>query len=113
MKTTAIRAALAAALVSTLGLAGAAQAQSIVHVTGSNDGQPTADRTVTVKDNTRYVNVTDGETVHVVHGDRSFTWTADTPQRDGVTSLAKIAPQGFGDANALVYVAQNPLYANN
>jgi hypothetical protein len=74
MKAVTIRAALAAALVSTLGLAGAAQAQS------------------------------------VVHGDQNFTWTFDTLQGDRVAALNKIAPQGFGDDNAEVYIAPNPIY---
>jgi hypothetical protein len=114
MKAVTIRAALAAALVSTLGLAGAAQAQSVVHVNGNSYGRmapdDAADRTIVLKDNTRYVNVDDGETVHFVHGDQNFTWTFDTLQGDRVAALNKIAPQGFGDDNAEVYIAPNPIY---
>jgi len=118
MKTTTLRAALAAALVSTLGLAAAAQAQPVVTVTGNAYGQQVADadaadRTIVLGDHTRYINVHDGETVHFVHGDQQFTWNFDTAKREDVAPFSRIAPQGFGDDTAMMYIAENPLYENN
>ena len=119
MKTTTIRMALGAALISTLAFAGAdaAQAQPVVRVNGNAYGQTAAadatSRTIVLDDNARDVNVNDGETVHFVHGNQNFTWTFDTTQRDGVTSLGNIAPQGFGDASTQVYIAPNPIYADS
>lgn len=72
-----------------------------------------ATRTIVLGDHTRYINVNDGETARFVHGDQSFTWTFDTVGRDAVTKLGKIAPAGFGDAGAKVYIAPNPLYNNS
>lgn len=79
-------------------------------------GMPAPDdaaaRTVVLDDGARYVNVADGETVRLVHGAHSFTWTFDTVGRDGVVALERIAPRDFGLAGARVYVAPNPLYDN-
>jgi len=71
-----------------------------------------ATRTIVLGDHTRYINVNDGDTARFVHGDKSFTWTFDTVHRDGVTQLSKIAPEGFGDDGAKIYIAPNPLYTN-
>lgn len=115
MKAIAIRTTLAAAVI--VACASAAQAMPTVRVGAAAYGMPAADaaadRTVVLDDHARYVNVNDGETVRFVHGDHSFAWTFDTLQRDGVASLAKIAPRDFGVDGATVYIAPNPLYANN
>lgn len=112
MKATAM---LAAALV--LSCASAAQAMPTVRVGAAAYGTPApadaAGRTIVLGDDTRAVNVNDGETVRFVHGDRSFAWTFDTLQRDGVAALGKIAPEGFGADGAKVYIAPNPLYNNS
>lgn len=91
-----------------LALTGAAHAAD--NAFGTPAAANAAERTVVVGDDTRYINVDDGETVRFVHGDQSFTWNFDTARREGVTALGKIAPKGFGDAAAQVYIAPNPLY---
>jgi hypothetical protein len=115
MKTTATLATLAATLV--LSIAGTAQAMPTVRVGAAAYGMPApldaASRTIVLDDHARYVNVNDGETVRFVHGGRSFAWTFNTVQRDGVAALDKLAPQGFGVDGAQVYIAPNPLYNNS
>lgn len=114
MKATLTRNALVAALV--FAAAAAAQAAPAARngaaAWGAQAPADAASRTIVLGDHTRYINVADGETVRFVHGDQSFAWTFDTVGRDGVTALGKIAPMGFGDAGAKVYVAPNPLYNN-
>jgi hypothetical protein len=56
----------------------------------------------------RGINVTRGETVTIVHGDKSFTWTFDTLTLV-VFELEKIAPKDFGAGQVRVYVAPNEL----
>jgi hypothetical protein len=61
---------------------------------------------------TKYVNVTDGDTVRFVQGDSSFTWHFEIfPNRD-VFKLSNIAPATMHVDGVEVYVAANPLYAN-
>jgi hypothetical protein len=111
MNTIFARSTLAAGLA--LSLAGAAHAAPAAsNAFGTPAAANAAERTVVLGDQTRYINVNDGETVRFVHGDRSFTWNFDTVRRDGVAALGQIAPMDFGDAGAKVYIAQNPLYNN-
>ena len=73
------------------------------------DGQ--AERTIPIRPDTRWVNVTRAETVRFVVGDgtaqKTFTWRFDTlPSRP--FSLNVIAPQGvLGGQQVTVYVARN------
>jgi opacity protein-like surface antigen len=114
MKATTLFAALALAATAA---ATSAQAMPTVRVGAAAYGMQApldaASRTIVLDDDARYVNVNDGETVRFVHGDRSFAWTFNTVQRDGVAALDKIAPQGFGVDGATVYIAPNPLYNNS
>jgi hypothetical protein len=59
---------------------------------------------------TKYVNVTDGDTVRFVQGDRSFTWHVETFPNHDVFKLSRIAPAEMHVDGVKVYVAANPLY---
>lgn len=69
-------------------------------------------RVINLAASTKYVNVTDGDTVRFVQGDTSFTWHFEIfPSRD-VFKLSNIAPATMHVDGVEVYVAANPLYAN-
>jgi Heavy-metal resistance protein CzcE len=73
--------------------------------------QAEAGRVIVITDATRYVNVSGGQTVRFVVGDRSFTWRFQS----GIVhvtpfDLQKIAPQGVLNHRVTAYVADDPLY---
>jgi len=73
--------------------------------------QSAADRVVVITDATRYVNVSGGQTVRFVVGNRSFTWSFGA----GIAhvtpfDLQQIAPQGVLTHRVTAYVADDPLY---
>lgn len=71
-----------------------------------------ADRDVTVDASTRWVNVTNGQTVRFTVGGRTFTFAFDAwPSADSVP-LSAIAPKGMTVPDVRVYLAANPLYAD-
>jgi len=67
-----------------------------------------ADRTVTVDQNTRYLNVVQLETITINGGGKSVTWTFDTLDTRSFP-LSRVLP-GFD--NVTVYVSESPLYHN-
>ncbi len=70
-----------------------------------------AERTIVVKPDTKYVNVTGGSTVRFVVGDQSFTWSFQTGSAHiGTFDLSLLAPAGALNHPVLVYVADDPLY---
>jgi hypothetical protein len=70
----------------------------------------TADRDVTVDASTRWVNVTNGQTVRFTVGGQRFTFTFDAwPSTDSIP-LSAIAPKGVTVPDVRVYIAPNPLY---
>jgi len=69
---------------------------------------PTAERSITVDKNTRYLNVVRLETLTIIAGGKSVTWAFDTLDTRSF-SLAKIFPS-FDDIT--VYVSESPLYRN-
>ncbi|WP_296947898.1 CzcE family metal-binding protein [uncultured Massilia sp.] len=111
-----MKAATTLAAVAILSLSCAAAGAAPLRADAAGWGMPAADaaagRTVVLRDGARYLNVSDGETVRVVHDGRSFTWTFSAPGRDGVVALDRVAPQGFDTMPVRVYVAPNPLYTN-
>jgi hypothetical protein len=102
-------------------LAGAVFASSGAHAVNLNHGADyygTLDtgaaanqgRTVKIDANTRYVNVTDGDTVRFVSGGKSFTFTFNAWNNVDSVDLAALAPAGVSVPKVRVYIAQNPLY---
>ena len=66
-----------------------------------------ADRTVTLADDAKYLNVQRNETVRINVAGKSFTWRFDTFGTP-VFKLGEIAPQVAGAKDILVYVAEDP-----
>ena len=65
-------------------------------------------RTIVIKPETRYVNVTGGEIIRFEVGDKSFVWNF-SGQRSSF-DLARIAPPSVLDHKVTAYVAPNPMY---
>lgn len=66
-------------------------------------------RVIDIASNTRWINVTQDETIRIRNGSRSFDWQFSTWRASGF-ALAQIAPPDFGaNPDLYVYVAPNPL----
>lgn len=103
-------------IATTLGAAASAGAAQQPASFRGNAAAPQAavDRVIVLTDATRYVNVTGGQTVRFVVGERSFTWNFQNGSAHVVPfDLEDIAPQGVLGHPVTAYVADNPLYANN
>ena len=70
-------------------------------------------RTVTVKPGSKYLNVTNGETVNISIGGKTFGWNVNAFPNQTVFDLSKIAPQDVAADGVKVYVATNPTYFGN
>ena len=57
---------------------------------------------------TKYVNVTGGETVKFVVGDKAFTWYFDVSRNTDRFDLNEVAPPGVLDHPVIVYIAPDP-----
>jgi hypothetical protein len=66
-------------------------------------------RIITLSPSTKYVNVTNGETVRFVAGDTSFTWNFSIFPNLNSFKLSRMAPEGMNVDMVTVYVAPNPL----
>jgi hypothetical protein len=70
-----------------------------------------ATRTIVVTDRTKYINVTGGEIIKFVVGDKAFAWNFNAMQEVPAFDLQLIAPHDVVlNHKVLVYVARNPLY---
>ncbi len=69
-----------------------------------------AQRVLTVTPTTKYLDVTDGETVNIAADGKSFTWHVSTYPGQSGFDLGKIAPEGIDAKGVTVYVAANPTY---
>ena len=69
-----------------------------------------ADREITIKPGTKWVNVNNGETVAFSVSGKTFTWHFDTLPAEDQFRLQTIAPEGVDVGAVTVYVASNPLY---
>ncbi|MEW6331346.1 MAG: CzcE family metal-binding protein [Pseudomonadota bacterium] len=68
-----------------------------------------ADRTIALGADAKWVNVTGGETIKFVVGGKSFSWRFDTFSTSPVFELDKIAPAGMLDGRSIkVYVSPDP-----
>jgi len=67
-----------------------------------------AERTITITEKTKSLNVVGGETVKFVTGDKVFAWHFDGPFSS--FKLNQVAPDGVLDHVVTVYVSPNPLY---
>lgn len=103
----------AAVLILSAVLANAAYA---VERTGNNTGYGTVvpdssiGRLITVQPTSKYINVTNGETVTIAANGKTFSWQVNTLPSEAVFDLSKVAPQGVAVSDVKVYVAPNPIY---
>ena len=67
-------------------------------------------RVIKILPKTKHVNVTQGETVKFVVGDKSFAWHFYTLRGSTSFALSKIAPKEIDTHRVRVFVAPNPLY---
>lgn len=96
-------------LVSTL-FAGAVQAADPHDAAWYGVAAPdhTAQRKIEIKPDTRWVNVTNGETVTFVADGQRFTFHFQTYPTTQVVDLATLAPSGVNIKPVRVYVAESP-----
>lgn len=87
-----------------------AMAVNHTHVKGSAATATAGTRVIHVLPKTKHVNVTQGDTVKFVVGDKSFTWHFDTLQASASFLLSTIAPASFETHSIRVYVSPNALY---
>jgi len=64
-----------------------------------------ADRTITIDDKTKWVNVEHFEVIRFVSKGREFTWYFDGMAQPRPFDLTQLAPAGFVDHSVTVYVA--------
>jgi Heavy-metal resistance protein CzcE len=64
-----------------------------------------ADRTITITDETKWVNVTHFEVIRFVSNGREFAWYFDGVAQPRPFDLAQIAPAGFVGHSVTVYVS--------
>lgn len=69
-----------------------------------------ADSTIEIGEGTRYVNVTNGQTVRFVIGAQSFSYTFNALGNVNALQLSEIAPAGMAVPDVRIYLAPNPLY---
>lgn len=70
-----------------------------------------ADREIVITADTKWVNVTNGETVQFTMNGKSFTWHFRTIGDEVAFNLSKIAPPDFDNVDKLrVFVAADPTY---
>jgi Heavy-metal resistance protein CzcE len=88
-----------------LGLAGAlslAHAQSADFRFGSAIDAAQAERSITIAADTRWANVTQGESIRFVSGANVFGWKFDGTH--SAVDLSKLAPAGFVERPLMVYI---------
>ncbi len=111
MKPRLLLSSVVALLLSSAGL-GTAQGAVRTDLLGEPAPLSAATRTVWVGPDTRWVNVTGGEVVKFVSGEREFAWSFNGIEMAGAIDLNQIAPRGALTHSVKAYVAQNPLYAD-
>jgi len=82
---------------------------SEAHLWGDPVPTTAGTRTIEIRPDTRYVNVTEGDVIRFVDGDKSFAWAFDGScgyQFD----LARVAPSGVLDHSVIAYVDPDPHY---
>jgi hypothetical protein len=72
-----------------------------------------ATRTIVIKPDTKWVNVTGGETIRFVVGNKTFAWTFNVASNVWAFDLNRVAPPGVLDHPVQVYIAPDPRYIGN
>jgi hypothetical protein len=69
-----------------------------------------ATRTIVITPETKWVNVTGGEIVKFVAGDKIFAWNFDGGRQISNFELNRVAPPGTLNHRVVAYVAPDPRY---
>lgn len=69
-----------------------------------------AEISIEIRPETKWVNVTGGETVRFVVGEKAFGWAFSVPWGARPFDLQRIAPPGMLDRPVTAYVAPDPRY---
>ncbi len=77
---------------------------------GQSEPAGYATRTVVVGPDTTYINVDRGDVVKFVVGDKSFSWSFDTPSTISEVTLNQVAPAGMLDHTVKAYIKRIPVY---
>jgi hypothetical protein len=81
-----------------------------IDLLGESAAPHEATRTIAIKPDTTYVNVTGGDLVSFVVGDKIFVWKFDGPPTVWAFDLNKVTPPGLLDHVVTAYIAPNPQY---
>ena len=65
-------------------------------------------RTIAIRPDTSYVNVTGGEVIRFDVGDKSFIWNFNGTRSN--LDLSRIVPPSVLDRRVTAYIAPNPLF---
>lgn len=96
--------ALSAATLSSLGAA------PRIDLLGDAAPAAAATRTIVIRPDTKYVNVTGGDIVKFVVGDKAFAWAFNVGANISSFDLKRVAPPGVLDKSVMAYVAPDPRY---
>jgi hypothetical protein len=83
-------------------------AKNYVYLYGTPADPSQALRTIVIGPGTRYVNVTEGDIIKFVSGDKSFAWKFDTALTVRDFNLNEVAPPGTLDHPVRAYIATGP-----
>lgn len=72
-----------------------------------------ATKTIVIRPDTRWINVTGGDIVRFVVGDKSFGWAFNVGTGVNLFNLNRVAPPGMLDHRVDAYVAPDPRYIGN
>jgi hypothetical protein len=66
--------------------------------------------TIVIQPNTKWVNVTGGDTIKFVTGDKAFAWAFNVATSVKSFELNRVAPPGMLDHRVIAYVSPDPKY---
>lgn len=69
-----------------------------------------ATETIVIRPDTKWVNVTGGDTVKFVVGDKSFAWVFNVASTVSVFDLSRVAPPGVLNQPVDAYISPDPRY---
>ena len=69
-----------------------------------------ATKSIVIRPDTKWVNVTGGDTVRFDAGGKSFAWTFNVARGVHAFELNRVAPPGMLDHQVVAYVAPDPRY---
>lgn len=72
-----------------------------------------ATRTIVITPDTKWVNVTGGDIVKFIAGDKTFAWNFNVAQTISSFDLSQVAPPGILNRKVEVFVAPDPRYIGN